>query len=170
MTFPNITLLGAATFVGLMAGLFYSYSCSVTVGLNKLPDEQYIAAMQSINRSIQNPLFFLSFFGALLLPPLATYLNYSYRSATGFRLLLAATILYLGGSFLVTAIGNIPLNNTLESFNLSGASKEAINLQRVNFEPRWNVLNTIRTIASILSFILILIACLFYYSDQSAQG
>jgi uncharacterized membrane protein len=170
MTLQNITLLGATTFVGLMAGLFYSYSCSVTIGLSKLPDEQYIAAMQSINRSIQNPVFFISFFGALILPPLTTYLNYPYISSNCFWLLLSAAILYLGGSFLVTVIGNIPLNNTLESFNLSGASKEAISLQRLSFEPKWNALNIVRTISSITSFILILIACIIFYGDRSVAG
>jgi uncharacterized membrane protein len=153
-----------------MAGLFYSYSCSVTIGLGKLPDEQYIVAMQSINRSIQNPVFFISFFGALILPPLTTYLNYPYVSSKCFWLLLSATVLYLGGSFFVTVFGNIPLNNTLDSFNLSGASKEAISLARLNFEPKWNALNIIRTICSVLSFVLILFACLVYYGDRSAQG
>ena len=166
MTLSNITLLGAATFVGLMAGLFYSYSCSVTIGLSKLPDDQYIAAMQSINRSIQNPVFFISFFGALILPPIATYLNYSQKSSTVFWLLLTATIIYLAGSFGVTAFGNIPLNNALESFNLSAASKEAISIQRVNFEPGWNTLNTIRTISAIISFILILLACLNFLGEK----
>jgi uncharacterized membrane protein len=166
MTLSNITVLGAAIFTGLMAGLFYSYSCSVTIGLGKLPDEQYIAAMQSINRSIQNPVFFISFFGALILPPIATYLNYSQKASASFWLLLTATILYLAGSFGVTALGNIPLNNALESFNLSAASKEAISIQRLNFETAWNTLNIIRTISAILSFILILFACLNYFGEK----
>jgi uncharacterized membrane protein len=167
MTLSNITLMGSAIFTGLMAGLFYSYSCSVVPGLHKLPDEQYIAAMQSINRSIQNPVFFISFFGALILPPVATYLNYSGNPSASYWFLLAATILYLGGSFGVTAFGNIPLNNALESFNLSAASKEAISLQRLSFEPRWNALNIIRTVSAILSFILILVACFTFSFSRS---
>ena len=168
MTLSNVTLLGAATFTGLMAGLFYSYSCSVAPALSKLPDEQYISAMQSINREIQNPVFFISFFGAIVLPPVTTYLSYSHQATAGFWLLLTATSLYLAGSFGVTALGNIPLNNALESFNLSAASKEAISIQRLSFESRWNALNIIRTVSSILSFILILIACLQYYSTNSS--
>jgi uncharacterized membrane protein len=56
-----IVMVITATVTALIAGLFYAYTCSVNIGLGKLPDEGYIAAMQSINREILNLLFFVSF-------------------------------------------------------------------------------------------------------------
>ena len=160
MTVSNVILVLTTTCVALMAGLFYSYSCSVVLGLKLLPDAAYIASMQSINKAIQNPVFFISFIGSLLLLPVSTYLNYYQSPPMHFWLLLAATIVYFIGAFGVTALGNIPLNNALEKFDLLHASRETISLQRITFEARWNNLNVIRTISSIISLVLLIIACI----------
>ena len=82
-----------------MAGVFYSYSTSVTLGLKMLPDAEYLAAMQSINKAIQNPVFFIAFLGALFLLPASTYMNFAKPPSTRFLLILAATIIYLAGVF-----------------------------------------------------------------------
>ena len=158
--FSNIILVLATTCTALMAGLFFSYSCSVVLGLGALPDEEYIAAMQSINKAIQNPAFFIVFFGVLLLLPLSTWLNYSQPTSKTFWFLLAGTILYLVAVFGTTVVGNIPLNNSLDKFKLLNATKEAISSQRAMFENRWNNLNNIRTIASIVTLIFVIIACI----------
>jgi uncharacterized membrane protein len=150
-----------------MSGLFYSYSFSVTPGLGRLPDDQYILAMQLINRAIQNPIFFISFFGVLILLPIVTYLKYSQPISIVFWFLLAATIIYFTGAFLVTAIGNIPLNNSLEKFDLTKATKESISAQRAIFEKKWNNLNLVRTVSSLLAFICTLLACLTSYGNQT---
>ena len=77
-----------------------------------------------------------------------------------FGFLLAATVIYLFGVFGVTVFGNVPLNNTLDRFDLESASDQITALQRANFEGRWNNLNTVRTVSSTLSVILVIIACL----------
>ena len=105
MTVSNIILLLTTTCTALMAGLFYSYSCSVVPGLKLLTDTEYIASMQSINKAIQNPIFFISFFGTLLLLPISTYLNYFQPTHLLFWLLLTATTLYLIGVFGLTVFG-----------------------------------------------------------------
>ncbi|MEJ7586735.1 MAG: hypothetical protein WKI04_04145 [Ferruginibacter sp.] len=69
MTFSNIILVLTVTCTALVAGLFYGFSCSLVHGLEPLSGEAYIGAMQSINRAIQDPVFFVCFFGALLLLP-----------------------------------------------------------------------------------------------------
>jgi uncharacterized membrane protein len=74
--------------------------------------------------------------------------------------LLAATVIYLIGVFGLTVFGNVPLNNTLDRFNLESVSEKETALQRANFERCWNNLNTIRIISSTLSVIFIVIACL----------
>ena len=160
MTFSNI-LLGITTFcTALMAGLFYSYSCSVMLGLKTLTDLQFIESMQAINKAIQNPVFFLAFFGTLLFLPANIYFHYSHPATTQFWLFVIAGILYVAGVFCVTVLGNIPLNNSLDRFQVSNASTAAIHVCRVNFEGSWNRLNTIRTISSVFSLIFIIIGCI----------
>ena len=158
--FDYIVLVSASACIGLVAGLLFAFSCSVIPGFKTLPDAEYISAMQAINKAIQNPLFFTVFLGCLLLLPLCCYLNYSSVATSTFRLLVAATVIYIAGVFGTTVLGNIPLNNTLEKFNLAIASKDEIIKQRQAFENRWNGLHYSRTVAAILSFVLIIIACI----------
>lgn len=160
-TLANIVLVVTATTTALIAGLFYAYACSVNLGLGRLPDAQYLAAMQSINRAIQNPLFFASFLGTVLLLPLSTYLHYGQPATIRFWLLLAATMVYLVVVLGVTMFGNVPLNEALDGFTLGGASVEEMAKQRAAFEEPWNNLHTIRTIASMLTLILVIFACLY---------
>ncbi len=159
MTLSNAILALAATLTALSAGLFYAYSCSVNPGLGRLPDDQYLAAMQSINRAILNPLFFMSFMGTLILLPIAAWLNYQGMSKR-FILLAAAAVLYTVGTFCVTIFGNVPLNNVLDSLDLSSASAEKMKEVRLAFETPWNRLHQVRTLANIGALVLVMVACL----------
>jgi uncharacterized membrane protein len=160
MKTADIILIITTVVTGLIAGLFYAFSYSVVLGLGKLPDAEYIRAFQNINREIQNPVFLSCFMGILLLLPLSTYLHYQKPATPQFWLLLAATLVYFIGVFAVTAIGNIPLNNAIDALKLDGASAESIQAQRSAFESKWNNLNIVRTIASTVTLILTVIACL----------
>jgi uncharacterized membrane protein len=154
MTTVIILVLTALT-TALITGLFYAYSCSINPGLGKLSDAEYISAMQSINKAILNPLFFLSFMGTLFLLPLSAYLNYH---SSSFLFLIAAALVYIIGTFGVTIFGNVPLNNALEGFNLQSASAEAVANARAKFEGPWNRLHSIRTFASVVALVLVIVA------------
>ena len=62
-----IATLLAARVSGLMAGLFFAFSTFVMQALGKRPAPTGIAAMQSINATILNPIFFALFFGTAVL-------------------------------------------------------------------------------------------------------
>lgn len=158
MTAANILLLLTATTTALMAGLFYAWSCSVMLGFARLSDREFVSAMQKTNRAIQNPVFFAAFFGAPIFLITSTILHYN--QSPRFWFLFAAAIIYLIGTFGVTVFGNIPLNNTLDRFDLQAASEKEIVASRANFEKRWNNLNTIRTVSSTMAIMLVIIACL----------
>lgn len=145
---------------GLIAGLFYAYSCSVNPGLGRLTDVEYLKAMQSINRVILNPVFYMTFMGTLLLLPLSAWLSYHQEPAIRFWYFLAAAIVYIVGVFGVTIGGNVPLNEALDKFNLAGASVEQLAQYRLQFEAKWNMFHTVRTIANIVSALLAILGCL----------
>lgn len=151
----------AVLVTALTAGLFYSYSCSVNPGLGKLTDANYLAAMQSINRAILNPAFFICFFGALILLPLSAYLSFSQPASLRFWLLTGASLLYVFGLFGVTVSGNIPLNTMLDKVDLTTATAQQLSDIRTAFENPWNRWHTIRTVAVIFSLIMVIAAFVF---------
>ena len=159
LNMTNIILIITASLTALIAGLFYAYSCSVNLGLGRLADKEYLAAMQAINRAILNPLFFASFMGTLLMLPLSTYLNYREAHDTRSILLLFATLIYAAGTFGVTMFGNVPLNNVLDKFNITTALAGEISAKRIMFEKPWLLLHNIRTVAAVISLILVIIGC-----------
>lgn len=158
MNFANVVLLIAITLTALQAGLFYAWSCSVMLGFARLSDREFVSAMQKTNRAIQNPIFFATFFGAPIFLIVATVFHYSQPHR--FWFLLAATVVFLVGTFFVTVFGNVPLNNRLDRFDSEAASEEAIGLQRANFERRWNNLNTIRAVSATIALVLVITGCI----------
>jgi uncharacterized membrane protein len=67
VVFENIILVLTGILTALVTGLYFGYSVSVNWGLHRLNNSEYVKAMQSINAAVQNPIFFISFFGPLLL-------------------------------------------------------------------------------------------------------
>ena len=157
MGIQNITLNASLVLTGLSAGLFYAWSVSVIPGTQKVENLTYLNSMQSINREILNPAFFLVFFGSLIMLLCSTYFTYKV-SAAGFWFLFTATLIYLIGTIGVTGLGNVPLNNELQELKLGELSNQKIAEFRQYYESRWNKLHTIRMLFSVLSFIMILLA------------
>lgn len=156
----TLLLIITAVLTALIAGLFYAYSCSVVLGLGKLSDAEYLKAMQNINREILNPVFFMSFMGTAILLPVSAFFLRGEQSV--FIFLLLATLAYLIGVFGVTVVGNVPMNDQLDRFDITGSTTEAIRQMRDNFENRWNFLNNIRTAFSVISIALTVCACIWH--------
>ena len=104
----------AALGCGLMAGVFFIFSNTVMKALARLQPPQGIAAMQSINNTILNPLFFIVFLGtAVTCIVLAVSLLWRGQQL-GAVYLLGGSLLYLAGTILVTIVFNVPMNEALD--------------------------------------------------------
>ena len=156
-TIQNSLLIALIVCTGLSAGLCFTWSNAVTTGLGRLDNFGYLSAFQQMNRTILNPLFFLVFFGPLILGVINMFVFKS-ATTTVVWLLILAVVIYFIGVLLVTVFGNVPLNEILDQTNLNTASLEDLKTLRNQFEAKWNRLHLIRTVASIVSFILLLIA------------
>jgi len=155
-----LTLAGATLTTGLIAGVFYAYAVSVNLGLAAQPDASYLATMQAINERIQNPLFFLSFFGAVLFLLATLAAHYSPRPRSGrFWLVALACLLYVGGGFLLTVFVNVPLNEQLARV-AADASPGELARARDGYEGLWNFWNGVRAMFSFLAFLALVCACL----------
>jgi uncharacterized membrane protein len=152
-----MTLLVFATAIGaaLVAGIFYAFSTFVMQALGRLAPREGIAAMQSINVVVINPLFFLAFFGtgALCVATIAA----SLISETGVSLAPALTggLLYIVGCNGVTMVGNVPLNERLAKVSPDDAEAESLwDL----YLARWTLWNHVRTTASLAAAAFLVIA------------
>jgi uncharacterized membrane protein len=145
-----LTTLGS----GVMAGVFFAFSTFVMQALGRRPAPVGIAAMQSINETILNPIFFSVFFGtALLSLVLGVWSLVGWNDAgAGWR--IAGALLYLGGSIGITMQFNLPLNNHLAKIapdSAEGAELWALYLREWT---AWNHIRTIACIGATVSFIL----------------
>lgn len=140
-------VLGTALMaMALIAGLFYSFSIAVMTGLAEVDDRTFVDTMQRINQAIQNPAFFPSFAGALVLTALAAVLQRRHGPAGAVRWVIAALVLY--GIVLAVTFGiNIPLNDQLDR---AGDPDRITDLARVRdrFEGPWVAWNIVRTLLS----------------------
>ena len=163
-----LTLGGATLTTGLIAGVFYAYAVSVTLGLGVQPDASYVATMQAINERIENPVFFASFFGAVLFLLAALAVHLPKPRSSRFWLIALASALYVGGGFLLTVVVNVPLNEELA--RVADASAGELARARAAYEGPWNFWNGVRMVFSILAFLTLVGACLLRYGQPTRCG
>lgn len=131
-------VLGAATVaMGLIAGVFYIFACAIMPALARSDDRVFVEVMRNINDVIQNPVFFLSFIGALVLTGVSAW------QARGrpYRGWVWAGLGAYALAFLVTVAFNIPLNDGL-------ASTADVGVARDRFERAWVGWNVVRAVLS----------------------
>ena len=148
-----ITLLLATSVVfgGIMAGFFFAYSVSVVQALAALPAETYTAVMQPINERIQNVVFGVAFFDAIVVPTACAALMFIHGKWTTQhgRLFLAGVVLYVIGTLTVTVRAHFPLNESIATWDPT-SPPEGVAAVRM----RWTRWNHVRTTASTVSFVL----------------
>lgn len=138
------TALGAA----LIGGVFFAFSSFVMPALAKLAPPQGIAAMQSINVVVINRSFLGAFFGTGVLSVVLAVIGAVGSPAPQPLALLVGGALYLGGTLLVTILGNVPLNDRLAAVT---ADDEAAVPVWQDYCRRWTRLNTLRAAAAMLA-------------------
>jgi uncharacterized membrane protein len=143
-----ISLVAAAIGSGLVAGIFFAFSTFIMTAFSRIPAEQGIAAMNSINVTIVR-----SPFMALFVPTAILCLVISVLALINWRggasgLMLAGAALYLLASFVSTIVFNVPMNNALEK--VSGNGPQAAELWTTYLRD-WTWWNHVRTVASLLA-------------------
>jgi uncharacterized membrane protein len=127
---------------GLNAGVFFAFSNFVIPAFARLPVPQGIAAMQSVNVTVENPLFAVVIFGtaAVCLYLAAVALRHLDRPASRFQLI--GSVLYLGVAMVATFGSNVPLNYALAK--VSPLTTEGARFWQA-FLQNWMLWNYVRT-------------------------
>lgn len=139
-------------FAGAAFGFFYAWVCSTLWGLDTLAPQAAIDAMNAMNESVRNPVFFAGFFltpvvalvwGALLL--------WSGRRRAAIVAGVAAVV-YVLGVVLLTNSFNLPLNDWLATVEVDDPAEVWS-----SYSGRWQVWNLVRTVVS--GVVLAALAC-----------
>jgi uncharacterized membrane protein len=151
----SLTFL-AALGSALMAGVFFAFSTFVMPALGRLPTEQGIAAMRSINVVVLNPAFLGVFLGTALLCAVLRIIALLAWQSPWSAWVMAGSLAYLLGTFLVTIAFNIPLNAALAAVN--GGTSEADDLWARYLSQRtaWNHLRAVAPLVALACFIMAL--------------
>ncbi len=141
----------------VIGGVYFAFSTFVMPALARLGHIPGMQAMQSINevilRSLFMPLFFGTTLASLILAALAL-MNWSASEPNESRLIVLASVLYVGGMFLVTVLFNVPLNNALVSVQASSADSGPV---WSRYLKDWTLWNHVRTVASIVASVIYIV-------------
>lgn len=155
MTTFMILTIAAAVGSGLTAGIFYAFSTFVMAALGRLPAEQGIAAMNSINVTVLNPWFFAVFFGTPVLCAIVAIMALLRWGEPGALLIVAASVIYIVGSLAVTIVFNVPLNNALAAAQPASAEGAAL---WARYLIDWTFWNHVRTALPLIAMVMFIVA------------
>ncbi|QFT78807.1 DUF1772 domain-containing protein [Erythrobacter sp. THAF29] len=144
----------AAVSAGIMAGVYFTFSVFVMRSLAQLGDEPGARAMQSINRVILKSAFLPLFFASTLACAALIVLGLIGMAGPQGWAVIAGSAVYVVGMFVVTVIGNVPLNNRLDAVDPASAEGKAM---WENYLARWLPFNHIRTLACTAAMVLLVI-------------
>ncbi|MEL6151259.1 MAG: DUF1772 domain-containing protein [Chloroflexota bacterium] len=145
--------------VALVAGLVFTFAIVTMPGIKKLDDAAFIRAFQVMDGIIQKGslMFGLVWAGSVAALLIATVLGFRQLEGLPQWLLITATAIYILGVQLPTMAINIPLNNELQTLDVSIMDENALKAARDKFEPRWNRSNVFRSVVAIIVAVLLMI-------------
>ncbi len=152
--------------IGAIFGFFYAWVCSTMWGLDATDPRTAIAAMQAMNASVRNGVFFPAFFMTPFILGATAILAAQEAERKSAILFGLAAILYFGGAFLVTAMVNVPMNEALAEVSIPTDLDAARSIWQ-GYSANWQVWNVLRTIVSGICLLLTGLAIFFLNSKAS---
>ncbi|MCZ4315838.1 DUF1772 domain-containing protein [Comamonadaceae bacterium G21597-S1] len=136
-----------------VAGEFFAFSRFVMQALARIPASHGIGAMQAISVVVINRSFRGLFFGGAPLSLLAAGLAVSQWGSAAAICTVAGADLYLVGTSLVMAFGNIPLNDRLAGVTATDPRAAAVWARDLRRWTRWNHVRTLCALAAAAAYL-----------------
>lgn len=140
MIFTSL-LLAAAIF-----GFFYAWVCSTMWGLDAADPRVAISAMQAMNASVRNAVFFPAFFLTPIALAITAGLLWSAQPSPALCFAVAAIIALLG-SVVLTLTVNVPMNEALAAVTVPDDRDAAAAIWDAYSKP-WQFWNQMRALAT----------------------
>jgi uncharacterized membrane protein len=165
---PVVALAACAALgSGVVAGVFFAFSTFVMPALARLPPEQGIAAMQSINVMAINRWLMGALFGTGGLCVWLAVASLRRSSEPGASLRLAGCAVYLLGAILVTIACNVPRNEALAALPPDGAAAAEL---WPRFLAEWVAWNHVRMGTAVAASALLILAIARTNSDTAPKA
>jgi uncharacterized membrane protein len=146
-----VLTFAAALGSGLIGGVFFGFSSFIMAALARLPSAQGIAAMQSINVVVINRVFLTAFVRTAGVCAVLTASALFLRHRPGAAYVLAGSLLYIVGTFIVTMALNVPRNDALAVVDPASAEGARLWADYVVNWTRWNHVRTAAAVAAAAS-------------------
>ena len=154
-----------ALWSAVIGGVFSAFSEFIMAGLLRAAPAGGIEAMQQINRTVIKTQFVA---GLILIAPLSiVFALYAQMQLDGLArtALIAAPIIYVPSVFLMTIFGNVPMNNRLDHLDAKTFEAETY---WIRYGRVWTRLNHIRSLGSVLTSVIYLMASIALVSSGHA--
>ena len=154
--FAIVVLLWFSTIgSALLAGLYFAFSAFIMTSLGRIDKSSGVAAMNAINLDIQRSLFMPIFLGSTLTAAILAVMALICWAEPSALPMLVGGVLYVAGMFVVTMVWNVPLNNALAAVDVSDVDATSV---WARYLKEWTFWNHVRTVASIASAVLFILA------------
>ena len=154
---PLYFSLFLALWSAIVGGVFSAFSEFVMSALRKTETSGAIEAMQHINRDVIRTQFVAGILSIAVFSTLVTLYSFAAFEGAALVTLVLAAAVYLPSVFLMTVLGNVPMNNRLESLDHTSAEAHAYWLE---YGEKWTRLNHFRSLGSVVTAGLYLIAAI----------
>jgi len=154
---PLYFCLFLALWSGVVAGVFSAFSEFIMSALLKAEPASGMEAMQHINRDVIKTQFVAGILSIAVFSALFALYGLAVFEGAALVTLILAPLIYLPSVFAMTMIGNVPMNNRLDSLDYTSAAAHAYWLE---YGRKWTRLNHFRSLGSILTSGLYIIAAI----------
>lgn len=155
-----LTLLGGSALISaIIAGVFLTFSDFAMRAFTVSSDPSGAEVMQVLNRVIYRSIFMVILLCMIPVSAGLGVLAMIRLEGAAASSVLLGTGLYWVGMFMVTVLGNVPMNNRLDALSLNGG--EAVTYWQT-YRVNWTRLNHIRSLATITTAMCYGAAALYF--------
>ena len=155
----TVVMLIATLLCALVAGFLLAFAIVVMPGIKTFSDYDFLKSFKVMDKVIQDnsPSFMIVWAGSVFTLLIAAVMAFFQLDGINLILVVSAAVLYMFGVQLPTGVVNVPLNNALQKKDLDNESEKDLSQSRIDFEARWVKWNSVRTVVSILTALILII-------------
>lgn len=159
--------LGLGLASALVGGVFQSFSDFVMRGLLLADPAGGMESMQQLNRTVYRSAFLATFMA--LVPATISFAAYAFfrLSGPGRGFVIAAAVIYVLLVFVVTAAGNVPMNEHLDGLASTSAEGQSY---WITYGRVWTWWNHARTLGSVFTAVCFLLAAVSFAAPAPSGG
>jgi len=164
---PLYFCLFLALWSAIVGGVFSAFSEFIMSALLKAEPASGIESMQHINRDVIKTQFVAGILSIAVFSVLFALYSLAVFEGAALVTLILATLVYVPSVFLITILGNVPMNNRLDAVDHTSADAQNYWME---YGTKWTRLNHFRSVGSVLTAGLYIIAAITLITSGQVQS